>query len=134
MPHPLLIESFQTVPAFRELAATLPRAGEATLATGLSGSAPVLLVATLHRHRPERIWILVASRPDEAEQVAKTLGFEQTWVSVTGERIASVFHDVVHRLDLPFGDPVTAPQFLLGQAARAAGLTAVFNGEGGTSR
>ncbi len=68
---------------------------------------------------------------DEAEHVAKTLGFEQTWVSVTGERIASVFDDVVYRLDLPFGDPVTAPQFLLGQAARAADLTAVFNGEGG---
>ena len=68
---------------------------------------------------------------DEAKAVAERCGFEQTWVDVTGERIASVFDDVVHRLDLPFGDPVTVPQYLLGQAARATGLSAVFNGEGG---
>jgi len=37
----------------------------------------------------------------------------------------------VWKLDLPFGDPVTGPQYLLGQAARAAGLATVFNGEGG---
>jgi asparagine synthase (glutamine-hydrolysing) len=42
-----------------------------------------------------------------------------------------VFWDVVHRLDLPFGDAVTAPQYLLGEAAQKAGLEAVFNGEGG---
>jgi asparagine synthase (glutamine-hydrolysing) len=68
---------------------------------------------------------------EQAKLVAETLGLEQTWVPVTGERIAAVFGDVVHRLDLPFGDPVTAPQYLLGQAAHEAGLTAVFNGEGG---
>jgi transcription-repair coupling factor (superfamily II helicase) len=73
VPHPLLIDSFQTVPAFRELAATLPRAGEAVLATGLAGSAPVLMVAALHRARRERIWILATTSPDAAEQVATDL-------------------------------------------------------------
>lgn len=73
VPHPLLIQSFQTVPAFRELAATLPRAGEAALITGLAGSAPVLLTAALHRERRERIWVLVATAPDEAEQAASDL-------------------------------------------------------------
>jgi asparagine synthase (glutamine-hydrolysing) len=68
---------------------------------------------------------------EQASAVAKLLGFEQTWVPVTGERIAAVFEEVVHRLDLPFGDPVTVPQYLLGRAARAAGASAVFNGEGG---
>jgi asparagine synthase (glutamine-hydrolysing) len=68
---------------------------------------------------------------EQAQQVATTLGFAQTWVPVTSARIAAVFHDVVHRLDLPFGDPVTVPQYLLGQAAREAGLSVVFNGEGG---
>ena len=38
---------------------------------------------------------------------------------------------MVWKLDLPFGDPVTGPQYLLGRAAREAGLSAVFNGEGG---
>ena len=49
----------------------------------------------------------------------------------TGADIARVFEDVVARLDLPFGDAVTAPQYLLGQAAQQAGIIAVFNGEGG---
>jgi asparagine synthase (glutamine-hydrolysing) len=39
--------------------------------------------------------------------------------------------DLVWKLDLPFGDPVTGPQYLMARAAREAGLTAVFNGEGG---
>jgi asparagine synthase (glutamine-hydrolysing) len=42
-----------------------------------------------------------------------------------------VLLDLVWKLDLPFGDPVTGPQYLLGRAARRAGLTTVFNGEGG---
>jgi asparagine synthase (glutamine-hydrolysing) len=68
---------------------------------------------------------------EQAKAVSSMLGIALTMVPVTGARIASVFRDVVHRLDLPFGDPVTAPQYLLGQAARDAGLSAVFNGEGG---
>ncbi|HEU0013217.1 MAG TPA: transcription-repair coupling factor [Longimicrobium sp.] len=67
MPHPLLIDSFQTIPAFRELAASLPRSGQAVLATGLAGSAPVIMVASLHRVRAERIFLLVAEGPEAAE-------------------------------------------------------------------
>ncbi len=68
---------------------------------------------------------------EEADLVAKTLGFAQSLVSARGEDIVRIFDDVVHRLDLPFGDPVTGPQYLLGEAARAHGVTCVFNGEGG---
>ena len=40
--------------------------------------------------------------------------------------------DLVWKLDLPFGDAVTGPQYLLGRAARAGrASSAVFNGEGG---
>jgi asparagine synthase (glutamine-hydrolysing) len=39
--------------------------------------------------------------------------------------------DLVWKMDLPFGDAVTGPHFLLGRAAREAGFSAVFNGEGG---
>ena len=42
-----------------------------------------------------------------------------------------MLRDLVWKLDLPFGDAVTGPQYLLGRAARQAGLSAVFNGEGG---
>ncbi|HEV2149393.1 MAG TPA: transcription-repair coupling factor [Longimicrobiaceae bacterium] len=73
MPHPLLIEAFRSAPAFRELAAALPRAGESLLAEGLAGASPALLVGALHRVRPERIWVLVVSTPDGAEQVAADL-------------------------------------------------------------
>ncbi|MFL5538731.1 MAG: transcription-repair coupling factor, partial [Longimicrobiaceae bacterium] len=73
MPHPLLIDSFQTVPAFRDLADALPRAGEAVTAAGLAGSAPLVLAAALHRARRERLWVLVATRPEDAEQAAADL-------------------------------------------------------------
>ncbi|HEX2091103.1 MAG TPA: transcription-repair coupling factor [Longimicrobiaceae bacterium] len=73
MPHPLLIEAFRSVPAFRELAAGLPRGGESRVVEGLAGAAPAVLVGALHRARPERIWVLVASTPDAAEQTASDL-------------------------------------------------------------
>jgi transcription-repair coupling factor (superfamily II helicase) len=73
VPHPLLIDSFQTVPAFRELADALPRAGESVTAAGLAGSAPLVLAAALHRVRRERLWVLVATRPEDAEQAAADL-------------------------------------------------------------
>ncbi|MBW3572679.1 MAG: transcription-repair coupling factor, partial [Gemmatimonadetes bacterium] len=73
MPHPLLIESFQTVPAFRALAASLPRVGERALASGLAGSSVMVLLAALHRVRPERIWLLVAGGPEDAEQASSDL-------------------------------------------------------------
>ncbi len=68
---------------------------------------------------------------EQAILVASSLGIPQTWVKVTGKDVADVFDDAVYKLDLPFGDPVTVPQYLLGKAAREAGLSAVFNGEGG---
>ncbi|HYR08914.1 MAG TPA: transcription-repair coupling factor [Longimicrobium sp.] len=73
MPHPLLIESFQTVPAFRALAASLPRVGERALASGLAGSSVMVMLAALHRVRPERIWLLVAGGPEDAEQATSDL-------------------------------------------------------------
>jgi transcription-repair coupling factor (superfamily II helicase) len=73
VPHPLLIESFQTVPAFRALAASLPRVGERALASGLAGSSVMVMLAALHRVRPERIWLLVAGGPEDADQAASDL-------------------------------------------------------------
>ncbi|MDP9349092.1 MAG: hypothetical protein M3P24_08130, partial [Gemmatimonadota bacterium] len=73
MPHPLLIDAFRSAPTFRELAASLPMPGGAAVLEGLAGSAPTLLLGALHRVRPERIWVLVASTPDAAEQVASDL-------------------------------------------------------------
>ncbi len=68
---------------------------------------------------------------EQAIEVGKALDLPVELVPVGGADIAGVFWEVVRKLDLPFGDPVTAPQYLLGKAARGAGLIAVFNGEGG---
>ena len=39
--------------------------------------------------------------------------------------------ETVAALDDPIGDPLTVPNLLLGQAARAEGIRTIFNGEGG---
>lgn len=68
---------------------------------------------------------------EHADDVARVLGIPLVRVPADGARVGALLDELVHLLDLPFGDPVTGPQLLLGHAARDAGLTAVFNGEGG---
>jgi asparagine synthase (glutamine-hydrolysing) len=67
----------------------------------------------------------------QARAVAAHLELPLGFVKVTGEDVAAVLLDLVWKLDLPFGDAVTGPHYLLGRAAHEAGLPAVFNGEGG---
>lgn len=66
-----------------------------------------------------------------AELVARHLGLDLALVPVDGGVLAECLMELVWRLDVPFGDPVTGPQYLLGRAAREAGASCVFNGEGG---
>nr|MDQ3308984.1 transcription-repair coupling factor [Gemmatimonadota bacterium] len=73
MPHPLLLQAFRSLPAFRETLDALPAPGDMLAVSGLPGSAPAVLVAALHRARPERIWTLVAPTPDAAEQTLADL-------------------------------------------------------------
>lgn len=54
-------------PAFRELVRRLPGPSAVVSAGGLPGSAAALLVAALVRGRAERIWVVVATSPAEAE-------------------------------------------------------------------
>jgi len=68
---------------------------------------------------------------EQARMVADRLGIPLELVRVGGEELLPVMDDLVWKLDLPFGDAVTGPQYLLGRAARSAGLEVVFNGEGG---
>jgi asparagine synthase (glutamine-hydrolysing) len=67
----------------------------------------------------------------QAQTVADQLQVPLHFVPVSGRDIAAVLPDLVWKLDLPFGDPVTGPQYLLARAAREAGFSTVFNGEGG---
>jgi len=68
---------------------------------------------------------------EQAELVARSLDIPLERVVVRGKDLAPILDDLVYKLDLPFGDAVTGPQYFLGKAARERGLTAVFNGEGG---
>ena len=67
----------------------------------------------------------------QALQVAEKLGLPLELVRVGGEDLEPVLMEMVWKLDLPFGDAVTGPLYLMGKAARAAGMTTIFNGEGG---
>ena len=68
---------------------------------------------------------------EQAKRVANQLDFPLTLVKVDGADVAAVIPSLAWSLDLPFGDPVTGPQYLMAKAARDAGLSVVFNGEGG---
>jgi transcription-repair coupling factor (superfamily II helicase) len=98
VPHSILIDAFRTVPAFDELAGALPRGSESVSVTGLAGSSTQLLVAALHRARPERLWVVVADSPDHAEQAASDLE------AVLGEGSVSLYPQ---RESLPYEDAET---------------------------
>ncbi len=68
---------------------------------------------------------------DRAREVADALQIPLQFVKVGGEDLLPILPDLAWRLDMPFGDAVTGPQYLLGKAARAAGCDCIFNGEGG---
>ncbi len=65
-----------------------------------------------------------------AEQVAQFLNIPLHIVNVTPKQVRSALVPTAQALDLPFGDGVTVPLFLLAQAASQE-VGVVFNGEGG---
>lgn len=65
-----------------------------------------------------------------AQQVAQWLDIPLIKVEATPKKVKSVLRETVKALDLPFGDGVTAPLFLLNRlASQEVGV--IFNGEGG---
>jgi asparagine synthase (glutamine-hydrolysing) len=68
---------------------------------------------------------------DRAREVADLLQIPLHFVKVGGEDLLPILPDLAWRLDMPFGDAVTGPQYLMGKAAREAGCDCIFNGEGG---
>lgn len=65
-----------------------------------------------------------------AEKVAQHLDIPLVKISVTPKLIKNALLDTVKALDLPFGDGVTVPLYLLCKTA-AQEVSVVFNGEGG---
>jgi transcription-repair coupling factor (superfamily II helicase) len=65
--HPHLLDAMRRQPAFGEALGRLPAGGERLRLGNLRGSAPALLLATLAQDAPQRIWIVVAAAPPDAE-------------------------------------------------------------------
>jgi len=65
--HPILLDAMRRQPAYRRLAADLPGPGRAVALSGLPGSSPAPLVATLAADMPNRVWVVVAPSPPDAE-------------------------------------------------------------------
>ena len=68
MPLDFLLEKFAELPANRALAADLPPAGKRAGVGGLPGSSPAVLVATLARQLPQRLFAVLAPTPADGER------------------------------------------------------------------
>ncbi len=63
--------------------------------------------------------------------VAAHCGTRHRILTFDGQQIAAALPQSLAALDCPVGDPLTAPNWLLAQAAAADGLGVILNGEGG---
>jgi asparagine synthase (glutamine-hydrolysing) len=103
------------------------------LSGGLDSSlVAALLVKAGVRVRAYTLDFGPSSRPEwpYAEQVAQALSIPLVKVEASPRRIRKALSATVRALDLPFGDGVTVPLYLLNQAAsQEVGI--IFNGEGG---
>jgi transcription-repair coupling factor (superfamily II helicase) len=108
-PLDFLLEHLARLPATGALLGRLPAPGERLGIGGLPGSSPAVLVATLARALPQRVFVVVAATPTEAERwhadltalaggaggVAlypqrEALGAEEPHVEIAGERIETL--------------------------------------------
>lgn len=134
---PALEDQAEAVRRVRKVAKAAVRRrlnGEAEVGLYLSGGLDSSAVALWLQKAGQRVHAFsldFGADREPADLVASQLGFRHSWVQVDGAAVGGILDELVERLDLPFGDAVTGPQLLLGRAAAAAGLSAVFNGEGG---
>lgn len=68
---------------------------------------------------------------EEARETAEFLKLEQVLVPADPALVREQLEQIVWHLDMPYGDAVTGPQWLLARAAKAAGFESLWNGEGG---
>src|SRR2546427_2552791 len=111
-PHPLmslafLVDRFDELPATRALAAELPARGSRRAVAGLPGSSPAVLIAAVARRLPQRLFVVVAPTPTDAERwladaralagdaavlypQREALGAEEPHVEIAGERVETL--------------------------------------------
>ncbi|MCC6619785.1 MAG: 7-cyano-7-deazaguanine synthase [Deltaproteobacteria bacterium] len=105
----------------------------ATLSGGIDSS---LVVALARRRRAVRA-LSITFGPEHRDElawsgmVARHTGAEHEVVTVRPEDVMARFDATVGALSEPNGDPLTVPNTMLFEVARARGHDALFNGEGG---
>ncbi len=116
----------------------LPGKGEPVgvyLSGGLDSSLIAALVQNLHDGPVHTFSIHFGdATPHElkwSSMVAEHLGTTHQILGFDGKTIYQHLEETLDALDDPIGDPLTVPNYLLGRAARAEGITTIFNGEGG---
>ena len=67
MPLDFLLKKFHDLPATRSLIERLPSPGNRVGVGGLPGSSAAVLLATLVRALPQRVFTIIAPTPAEAE-------------------------------------------------------------------
>jgi transcription-repair coupling factor (superfamily II helicase) len=102
-----LIDRLDELPATRTLAEELPSPGTRVGVAGLPGSSPAVLLAALARRLAQRVFVVIAATPSDAERwladlqalvgdlVAlypqrEALGAEEPHVEIAGERIETI--------------------------------------------
>ncbi len=108
MPLDSLLDRFGELPATRSLIDRLPAPGRRIGAGGLPGSSPAVLVATLARQLPQRVFTVVAPTPADGERwladlqtllgpdgpalypQRESLGAEEPHYELAGERIETL--------------------------------------------
>ena len=108
MPLDFLLDRFGELPATRSLIDRLPAPGRRIGAGGLPGSSPAVLVATLARQLPQRVFTVVAPTPADGERwladlqtllgpdgpalypQRESLGAEEPHYELAGERIETL--------------------------------------------
>ena len=108
MPLDFLLDKFDELPATRALVEQLPPAGKWAGVAGLPGSSPAVLVATLARRLPQRLFTVVAPTPADGERwladlqtllgshapalypQRESLGAEEPHYELAGERVETL--------------------------------------------
>jgi transcription-repair coupling factor (superfamily II helicase) len=102
-----LIDRLNELPATRALAEDLPPPGARLGVAGLPGSSPAVLLAALARRLPQRVFVVIAATPSDAERwladlqalvgdlaalypQREALGAEEPHVEIAGERIETI--------------------------------------------
>ena len=105
LPH--LVSVFRATSNLRTFIRMLPRRGGSLDISGLPGSSPAVLVAALHEDLPQRVVLLVAPNPTEAElwhadlnvligdgvrlyPQREALGEEEPHLEIAGERVETI--------------------------------------------